>query len=536
MSPVSTQARTIVKRLITDYPYWAKKVYKIRDKFNRLVPLILNDVQKRVGEAEAEELEKYGNARIYILKGRQGGISTDQQARSLHRVWRAPGASALTLAHSREDTDKIFQITRRGITNFPRDLLPRMGRSESKEVIFPGIDSRFWTGTAGAKRVGRGITLTRFHGSEFAFWDTPVPTLNSVAPAMIPQGSVIVLETTPDEFESGAHTFWNEAVAGENGYRALFFPWWECDPANYQIALLEIDELGELAEDEFLLMKTHGLSLEQIKWRRSKIKEMGVLEFMREYPEDPDSCWISSGAKFYDMDLVRRLTHRAPVPIKTEQGGNLKIYGSPQMTIEVDGEKSTYTEDVIIGGDVAEGVGADSSAWCARSFPSYRLLATFVDAHIEPDGFARMLYDWGRGKYWDLTTEESEEFREAFLIIEKNSHGITVLRKLRDLSYPRRSIYHRTPLGKNFDEKTDYVGWATTGESKPLLLDAGRDLLNAADDGHVGVPGPEALRDAMAVADGNLTGRDILVAEMLAWIGRGSVARRRVTIKKPLHW
>lgn len=532
--------RDYIQELREDYETWASQLYYIRDKSNQLVTLKLNYVQRKIGEVEDQELKTKGEARIYILKGRQGGVSTDQQARALHMVWSTPGATALTLAHSIDDTAKLFQISRRAVENFEPELLPTMGKGGTKEITFPGLDSYFYTGTAGARRIGRGITLNRFHGSEFAFWDDPRRVISSVTPAMVPRGSVIVLETTPDREGSDAHEFWKEAVADSNGYTPLFFPWWECDPPNYRFALVTPDELGELNEEETMLITSFGLDLEQIKWRRQKIKQMGKLEFIREYPEDPDTCWISGGQKFYDPELVWRLLRLAPAPtekVHPAQGGLVQVFGSREVEIDlppvprrVDGvvihesKKGKLLEDVIIGSDVAEGSGGDRTTWTARSFPSWRLLSVFAHNRIEPADFAQLLFEWGN------------EYGEALLVVEKNQHGITVLRKLRDLKYPRRAMYHRTPLGKDRDDKTDYIGWATTGESKPLMLDVGRELLRAAGDGHVGIPSREALRDAWSVSDGELTGRDMLVSEILAWIGRDYLVRRRTKIQPPLYW
>lgn len=533
---MSTEIAQLLEEYGKNYPFWAGEMFFIRDKANNLHTLELNHVQQQVQKIEEEEMRLRGEVRLYILKGRQGGISTDQQARALHMSMFTPGANSLTLAHSRDDTDKIFQITKRAVRELIerfKPLLPTIGKSEAKEVTFPEIDSNFWTGTAGARRIGRGITLTRFHGSEFAFWDKPKQVIASVTPALIPHGSVVVLETTPDMEGSEAHEFWKEAVDGKNGYRAVFFPWWECDPVNYRRTLTTPDELGELDREEFTLIQKHGLTLENIKWRRQQIKQLGKMEFIREYPEDSETCWITGGQKFYNSEIIWDLLHKAPKPLEkipTPYGGVIQVFDHQEVEIELPGGgKGKVKEDVIIGSDVSEGVGGDKTTWTARSFPSWRLLSTFSHDRIEPPDFAQLLFGWGKG----YATPAQDA---ALLIIEKNQHGITVLRKLRDLRYPRKHIYHRTPLSKNRDEKTDYIGWATTGESKPLLLDAGRELLRAAHEGFVSNLSREALRDAWAVSDGELNGRDVLVSELLAWIAREYAVRRRIQVLAPLHW
>lgn len=508
--------RGLIRQLRRDYQRWARLCYRILDKTGTVVPLRLNPVQKRLGEIEAEELRTKGRARLFVLKGRQAGITTDQQARNLHLCWKRGGAAAMTLASTREETDKVFKITGRAIENYPEALLPRLGLAHAREVTFPGRDSYFATGTAGAKRTGRGVTLHRLHGSEFAFWDEPRSVLNTVEPAMIPEGSVIVLETTASGYNSEAHKFWKEAEKGENSYRTVFFPWWECDPKYYRTPLEYDDELGELTEEEAALVEHKGLDLEQIKWRREKIRDMGEAKFLQEYAEDSESCWLAAGGTFYDVKVLKALSIIAPKPRKVDLGGSLKMFH-----LVPEGER------VIIGCDTAEGGTSDElddSAWIARSFPSWKLIAEFADKAIEPDPLADLLDLWGR-KLGGPTGP-------AFLVIEKNAHGITVLRRLRDVKrYPLDRLYRRTLLDtpKGQQDKMDRIGWHTSAESKPLMLDAGRQIFNAAKEGKVSPPSAGVIADAFAVRrEGStgtikLNGRDRLVAEMLCWLGRSQI-------------
>lgn len=503
-----------VARLCRDYELWARHCYRVRNKAGQLVPLQLFPVQRRIGAIEREELTTKGRARIYVLKGRQAGITTDQQARSLHLCWKRPGTGAMTLASTREETDKIFRVTSRAIEHFPLPLLPRLGLREVREISFPGLDSSFVTGTAGAKRTGRAITLQRLHGSEFAFWDEPRTTLSTVDPAIAPHGSVVVLETTASGYGSEAHKFWQEAIKGENSYRTVFFPWWECDPINYRLALEAPDELGALEPDEQDLVEHKGLDLEQIKWRREKMRDYGTAKFLQEYAEDPESCWIAAGGTFYDAAVLKTLMTRALKPRETLLNGRLELYRA-----QPEGER------VIIGCDTAEGGGGDRSTWTARAYPSWRLLAQFADKGMEPDPLADMLDEWGR--------KLGSSAGPAFLVIEKNGHGITTLRRLRDIKkYPKSHLYHRARLDspEAVPDKQDRIGWHTSVESYPLMLDAGRQLFHAATQQLADVPTVACLHDAFAVrrdATGkiSLSGKDVLVSEILAWLGRDQIPR-----------
>jgi hypothetical protein len=312
---VVAMADSRLLRLRSDFGYWARNCYKILDKSGKLVPLVLNRVQRLIEAEEERQLREKEEARLMALKARQGGVTTYEQAKSLHQIWRNRGSTALTLAHDRDSTDKIFAITQRAVEEFDETLLPRLGEKATREISFPGRDSRFYTGTAGARRTGRGLTIVRLHGSEFAFWDKPLSTLNTVGPALVPRGSTVALETTGGGFDSEAHNFWREAVAGRNGYKALFYPWWHCDPVNYRRKLAAPDELGTLEPEEKALVEHHGLDLEQIKWRRLKIAEMqDKNEFLQEYAEDPESCWMAVGGMIFDAETLRQLMARVPKP------------------------------------------------------------------------------------------------------------------------------------------------------------------------------------------------------------------------------
>ncbi len=506
---LATDAERELEQLAADYENeWAPTCFRIADKQLRLRPLVLNPVQRAIGAAEREELERHGNARIYILKGRRAGVTTDQQARSVHCCWSTPFANTLTLAHTRDATDKIFeQITKRAIDNFPPELLPTLGDRGAKEVHFAKLDSRFYTATAGAGNAARGGGLVRAHLSEYAFYEQPATVRRAVTPSMIPQGSTVTLETTASAFESEPHQFYREAKRGESGYRALFFPWWVCDPVNDRLPLMAPDELGAIADDEQQIMEMHGVTLEQIKWRRHMIREMGGLaDFLQEYPEDDESCWLTAGDLFFDTTMLRALKMSAPSPVRVTADG-VRIYA-----------EYTGDEPIVIGADTAEGGADDRSTFAARGFKTNRLYADYESSAVEPEQFATVLNTTGR------------QFGLAMLIVEKNMHGITVLRKLRDVhQYPIGSIYHRRSHDKTqkHEEEQQKIGWVTTGESQPLLLDAARELFRAVCDGYASCPSGPTITDAFGVRRDDkgkisLTGKDLLVAEALAWIGRST--------------
>src|SRR5699024_4470452 len=129
-----------------------------------------------------------------------------------------------TLAHERDSTDEIFQITRLAVQHFPPELLQLLGRERQRAVSFPEMGSRFLTGTAGSGGLGRGSDYSFLHVSEFAFVKEPKRLHTAASQALRADGTYI-LETTASSWGSDAHTLWQEARAGQHHLRAVFFEW-----------------------------------------------------------------------------------------------------------------------------------------------------------------------------------------------------------------------------------------------------------------------------------------------------------------------
>lgn len=483
---------------------WMERHFTIRTKLKKLTKLHPNIVQRKLYAAEVEQRQRLGFVRQFILKARQGGVTTYEQGANLHHIWSTPNSDALTVADKQARTDDIFEITQRALQKFTPGMLPAMGGKRAKEVSFPGLDSTFRTDTAGGNP-GMGLTIGRAHLSEFAHFEEPVNVLSIVDGAVV-RGGDIILETTGSVYESEPHVFWQEAMAGGNDYNPLFFPWWECDPETYRLPLMDPDELGQLDEEEQLLIDSYGLDLEQIKWRRHKIGNAGGRSlFMREYAEDSETCWMAAGDLWYDADTLRTMLHRMKQlsPPREERG--LFIY----RDIPPAGDKY-----MIIGGDTSEGTGRDRFTWSARMWPSWTLMSHFEDKRCTPEDYADRLYTYAK------------QHRFPILVIEKNFHGITVLRRLRDVhNYPPRRLYHRTSTGKDHNKPTKEIGWLTTEGTKAMLLDFGGELLTMIKTTpHLRLP-LSAISDALSLRrDENgrvkLTGRDVFVAETLCWAGR----------------
>ena len=214
-------AREVARR---SFAGWARKRFHILTKLERDATLDLGarPGQRAALDAEAAMLRETGRARLIVLKGRQGGITTYAQARALHAVFTEYGARALTVADTEKRTAEIFsKVTSYAVDRFDLAYRPKLGAARAHEITVPALASSFYTATAGSGDTGLGLTLRRIHGSEFSFWEHPKKTLRAMAPSVNHDGTTILLESTASVFDSEAHHFWRDARDGKNGYRAL---------------------------------------------------------------------------------------------------------------------------------------------------------------------------------------------------------------------------------------------------------------------------------------------------------------------------
>jgi hypothetical protein len=56
--------------------------------------------------------------------------------------------------------------------------------ASKREFTFPKTNSMFYIGTAGARKFGRGDTITDLHCSEYAFWENPVDLFSGLTDAV----------------------------------------------------------------------------------------------------------------------------------------------------------------------------------------------------------------------------------------------------------------------------------------------------------------------------------------------------------------
>jgi hypothetical protein len=243
-----------------------------------------------------------------------------------------PGTTSVVVAHEEFITQRLLAKARFFESLIPKEIKPTLHHSSSYELSWPDINSVFYIGSARSYIFGRGERIDNFLASEIAFWPSPekimIPALQSTPP-----NARVVLESTP----FGEGTYFHEQVKlaeeQKSVFKLHFFPWWL--NADYQLdedstEALPKDRcspLKDIKPDEQVLIDTHNLTENQLRWRRMKLAEIGA-DFYQEYPEDTETCFISGGNLVFNKDILDSLAHQCYKA--HEHFENTKVWYPPQ--------------------------------------------------------------------------------------------------------------------------------------------------------------------------------------------------------------
>jgi len=207
-----------------------------------------------------------------------------------------------------------------------------------------------------------------------------------------------------------------------------------------------------ITSDEVLLVSNHGLTFDQIRWRRWMIKTMESLRrsgetrtlFSQEFPEDDVSCFLSTGDMYYHTETVDKLAKNC-YPAVTNLAG-LDIWYKPEkdkkyiVTIDPGQAKITQSSVGVLTFD-EDGYGNHIPKWCARDAGLYSPEVTASKAIAASNYYNRAIITW-----------------------EANSHGLAITELLKH----RRPIYFRRDIVSGMQSLEP--GWLTTSKTKDYML------------------------------------------------------------------
>jgi hypothetical protein len=399
---------------------------KIRQKGAGLAWLKLNRAQR--------EYSGRSTKRNIVLKARQVGVTTYVAARFFIQTITHPGTLTVQVAHTEDSAQAIFSIVRRFCEYLPARMRRgalRTSRSNVGQIVFPLLDSEYRVETAD-ENAGRGMTIHNLHCSEVSRWlRGGRETLASLRAAVVPDGE-IVLESTANGAAGVFYEEWQKA--DETGYTRHFFPWW------YDKSYCEEEKVRSvlpLTEEEAELVRLHGLTEEQIAWRRKAWATMHG-QAAQEYAEDAVSCFLASGECVFDLGAVERAASRAARPTEAQENGRLLIWFPPDRS---------GVRQYIIGVDAAGG-GSEGDYACAQVIErTLGLQCAELHGHFPPLELARRVAAMGR------------MYDNALVAVERNNQGYGVLAHLKEMHY------------ENLYAQGGQAGWLTSVVTRPAMIE-----------------------------------------------------------------
>lgn len=444
---------------------------KIRAKDRKIVSFSPNPIQImyldqlcpdwRSGRYEVDGM------RELILKARQFGFSTLILAIYFCQTMNEPNTQTVVVAHDAASTERLFRIVRRFYEHLPPHKKMRTRYANTREYLWPDIDSCFFVGTAGSRGFGRGGTINYVHGSEVAFWPEAEELVTGLMEA-VPESGCVILESTANGFGNWYQVEFDRAGNGQSAYSPKFFPWFMHE--EYRRPLEEplqpaVDP--EERERERILRELHGCDDAQINWRRQKQKALKG-KFAQEYPSTPREAFLVSGAKYFDagsleaMEASVRSASIVPAP------AGFALLGRHWERMEVF-QPPRKGRRYVVSADTAEGLDDSGD-------PDYDS-ADVLDCESW-EQVAHLHGRWDTHTFGMLLAELGRWYNTALLGIERNNHGHAVINAaLHSAGYPeqRPGRWSGLYLHDDFDELKREAnrkpGWPTTAKTKFFALD-----------------------------------------------------------------
>ena len=355
------------------------------------------------------------NKRICVLKPRQIGCTTVTVACFFWLLYTSPNPLALlTLTHESGAAGRVNEMIRQYWLSLPAPMRPELVKDNSQEIRFGHNGAIFRQNMAGGRGQSRSFTNQCLHATEQGFWPQGSAVKRGLAVDRQVWASAnatlhesartrVVIESTGDGPAGVFYECVKKARLSDR-WDFMFFPW-----SDFPTYSSFAEKNFEPSSDEQELMRLHGLTLEQIVWRRYKIETIGARDFRKEYPLTWEEPFLVADGSWFDVENLNRVAAQLPVDSHNKEG--------PLIIWEEASPHKTY----FIGGDSAGGTGRDYSVWQVMT-ADHRQVATFRSNRIKPIKFAEM------------GSKLSIRYNRARVLCEGNNHGKAVLRRLKELN------------------------------------------------------------------------------------------------------
>lgn len=449
---------------------------KIRDENGKIVPMKFSASQEKIWEQVAPRLDTHERLWFIVLKCRQMYASTFFMNLTFCRTIEQPGTHSLVLAQDLDTSQALFNKAK---VFYEHLDMPKFQPAKKREIVFPFPkgQSVFTVVSAGVSAKGRGMTQSCVHASESAFWLHPEILTGLFQSMPDVKDTEWVLESTANGKQGDGRMFyeeWQRAISGESFLQPIFIPWYTM--AKYRGSYIGRDPLpeNEWDDEEKILNATFGIDGDQLAWRRYaiKTKTQGQIDlFHQEYPSTAEEAFISSGLPAFDRLALTALTrdkcqpaHRGYLTM-TPGTKDIRFTHDPTGVVRI-WQEPVPGHQYVIGADTAEGLeGGDYTCAEVLDMGTLEQVAS-IHGSIAPWDFALMLNAMG---LW---------YNKAIVAIEVNNIGHAVQdHMIRTHLYPNLHPWKGKP-DRVHRGKAKLWGWETNSYSRPLMIEAGRRVIN----------------------------------------------------------
>ncbi|MBF0344208.1 MAG: hypothetical protein HQL06_08250 [Nitrospirae bacterium] len=509
----------IEQELCSDFSIYAASCLKVQSVDGQLVPFSLNEIQHVLEQIICDIRAQGRLVRLIILKARREGVSTWAAGRFFWKTTTDFNRYGVLITHEHEATEFIFNMTRRFQRHVPEDFKPAQLHNNKKEIEFNraagmGLDGAIRVGTAGKTDFGSGQLIHYLHLSEVAKWPQHNATdlLTSILQCVPDHiDTEIIFESTAKgpagEFYErffGARYIYelyretngrpafksriNERSRPNNVYNAIFIPWFVFD--SYRVPPLSSNTQGvddvaaiELTDEERSMKESYELDDAQILWRRQAIENRckgDLLTFKQEYPSNAIEAFVTTSTSVFNTQKIIDLMAEAKEPVYRYEcelaTGVWRLVKEGSLRVWEEADKNRH---YLISADVSEGLeGGDYSCAEVIERSTSKQVAEWHGL-IEPDLFGLLLTHLGK------------RYNMAWLIPERNNHGLTTITKIVELNYPR--IYTEMVLTPPIKPRKR-LGWLSTRTNKELIIN--NLIAEIRDDSH-GIVSRELFEEMM---------------------------------------
>ena len=385
------------KKCMVDPVYFVEHYCKVISLDEGIVNFKLYPYQRKMFQQFQE------NRFNVVLACRQSGKSISACAYLLWYALFNPEKTVAILANKGQTAGEMLSRITLMLENIPFFIQPGSKAVNKRSLEFSNNSRIIASATSGNSI--RGMSVNLLYLDEFAFVERASEFYTSTYPVVSAgKDTKVIVTSTANGIGNQFHKIWEGAVQGINEFSSFRVDWW--------------DVPGR--DDE---------------WKKQTIANTSQLQFDQEF----GNTFFGTGDTLVNADTLLGL--RAKPPVRTMEGGLLKIYEEP-----------IKDHDYVMTVDVSKGRGQDYSTFTLIDISSrpFKQVAVYRNNTISPLLFPNIIYKFAK------------PYNEAYVVVESNDQGSVVCNGLyHDLEYENvhvESSVKSNAIGIEINRKTKRLG------------------------------------------------------------------------------